>query len=138
MSWQLCVTRVRFGKLGRTRRRSQSPFPRLPTLPSSLVSHHDRLAVTVHGSRGDWSIFRREGVFFGSTVGRKHGPVPFPRRKGDSPIFAAVKPIHVATFPAPRKLGQSPVNGYRLALQGAQELVQDVDVLLKLGGGLMF
>jgi hypothetical protein len=32
-----------------------------------------------HGLAGDWSIFRREDVFFGQTVGRKHGPVPFPR-----------------------------------------------------------
>ena len=69
-------------------------------------------AVSVHGPLGDWSIFRRKRVFFGQTLGRKHGPVPFPRRKGDSPIFAAVKPIRVVMFPSPRKLGQSPVNGY--------------------------
>jgi hypothetical protein len=39
----------------------------------------------VHGRTGDWSIFRREDVSSGQTVGRKHGPVPFLRRKGDSP-----------------------------------------------------
>ena len=53
-------------------------------------------------------------MVFGSTVGRKHGPVPFSRRKGDSPIFATVKPIRVPTFSSPRKLGQSAVNGYNI------------------------
>jgi len=44
------------------------------------------LCVSVHGLVGDWSIFRPENAFRGQTVGRKHGPVPFPRRKGDSPL----------------------------------------------------
>ena len=70
------------------------------------------VSVTVHGPAGDWSIFRPKNAFRGQTVGRKHGPVPFPRRKGDSPIFAAVKRFSKATSLAPRKLGQSPVNGY--------------------------
>ena len=73
-------------------------------------------AVTVHGLAGDWSIFRLKNAFCRRTVGRKHGPVPFPQRQGDSPIFAAVKSIRLATSLAPRKLGQSPVNGYPPAL----------------------
>jgi hypothetical protein len=68
--------------------------------------------VTVHGLAGDWSIFRRETVFLEQTVGRKHGPVPFSRRQGDSPIFAAIKRFCRTTSLAPRKSGQSPVNGY--------------------------
>ena len=35
--------------------------------------------------RGDWSIFRREGVFYESMVGRKHGPVPFMQRSALAP-----------------------------------------------------
>ena len=35
---------------------------------------------TVHGLAGDGSIFRPKDAFCGQTVGRKHGPVPFPRR----------------------------------------------------------
>ena len=66
----------------------------------------------VYGLAGDWSIFRPKNAFCGQTVGRKHGSVPFPWRKGDSPIFAAVKRFFKATFLTPRKLGQSPVNGY--------------------------
>jgi hypothetical protein len=69
--------------------------------------------VTVHGLAGDWSIFRREITFYQTNVGRKHGPVPFPRREGgDSPIFAAVKHFPNTTPLVPRKSGQSPVNGY--------------------------
>jgi len=68
--------------------------------------------VTVHTPAGDWSIFRRVDVFCEQTVGRKHGPVPFPQRKGDSPIFAAVKYVYMEASLAPRKSGQSPVNGY--------------------------
>jgi hypothetical protein len=60
---------------------------------------------------GDWSIFRREAMFCEDIVGRKHGPVPFTRCKGDSPIFAAIKLFRVAMFLTPQKLGQSPVNG---------------------------
>ncbi len=62
--------------------------------------------------KGDWSIFRRTDVFCEQTVGRKHGPVPFPQhpqRKGDSPIFAAIEPVCTVTFRTPRKSGQSPV-----------------------------
>jgi len=49
---------------------------------------------------------------------------PFPRREGDSPIFAAVKSIRLATFLTPRKLGQSPVNarGQMLATRVAGSL----------------
>ena len=68
--------------------------------------------VTVHGATGDWSIFRRENMFCEKDVDRKHGPVPFPRRQGDSPIFAANKCFSQATSLTPRKLGQSPVNVY--------------------------
>jgi hypothetical protein len=75
-------------------------------------------SVTVHGLAGDWSIFRREIMFYQKNVGRKHGPVPFPRREGDSPIFAAIKHFPNTTPIAPRKSGQSPVNGY--PFQGAQ------------------
>jgi hypothetical protein len=70
------------------------------------------LFVTVHGQAGDWSIFRREIIFHQKNVGRKHGPVPSPRREGDSPIFAAVKHFPNTTPLVPRKSGQSPVNGY--------------------------
>ena len=38
---------------------------------------------------------------------------PFDRRKGDSPIFAAIKHFRKVTSLAPRKSGQSPVNGYQ-------------------------
>ena len=38
------------------------------------------------GPVGDRSIFRREIVFGENHVGRKHGPVPFTRRRGDSPL----------------------------------------------------
>ena len=43
--------------------------------------------VSVRGPVGDWSIFRREIVFGENNVGRKHGPVPFTRRKGDQSHF---------------------------------------------------
>jgi hypothetical protein len=52
--------------------------PRKNTAVSSLI--------TVHGLAGDWSVFRREITFCQKNVGRKHGPVPFPRREGDSPL----------------------------------------------------
>jgi hypothetical protein len=39
------------------------------------------------------------------------------RRKGDSPIFAALKPFRLATSLAPQKSGQSPVKGYENARQ---------------------
>jgi hypothetical protein len=68
--------------------------------------------VTVYGRAGDWSIFRREITLYQKNVGRKHGPVPFPRREEDSPIFAAVKHFPNTTPLAPRKSGQSSVNSY--------------------------
>ena len=42
--------------------------------------NHTEWEVSVHGLAGDWSIFRPKNAFRGQTVGRKHGPVPFPRR----------------------------------------------------------
>jgi hypothetical protein len=77
-----------------------------------VVGQCGGMMVTVHGLAGDWSIFRREITFYQKNVGRKHGPVPFPRREGDSPIFAAVKHFLNTTPLVPRKSGQSPVNGY--------------------------
>ncbi len=68
--------------------------------------------VTVHTLAGDWSIFRRTDVFCEQAGGRKHGPVPFPQRKGDSPIFAAINPVCRATSAVPRKSGQSPATGH--------------------------
>ena len=76
---------------------------------SSFRSRRGGLA---SGLAGDWPIFRPKGAFHGQPVGRKHGPVPFTRRKGDSPIFAAVKRFPKATSLAPRKLGRSPAKGY--------------------------
>ena len=49
-----------------------------------------RAPTTAHAPAGDWSIFRRERPFGPCACRRKHGPVPFPRRKGDSPIFSAI------------------------------------------------
>ena len=51
-------------------------------------------------------------MFGENNVGRKHGPVPFTRRKGDSPIFAAIMRVGGAISTVPQKSGQSPVNDY--------------------------
>jgi len=70
--------------------------------------------VTVHGPAGDWSIFRPKGSIREKDESRKHGPVPLPA-EGDSPIFAAKDGSPQPIPPPPRKLGQSPVNGYQVS-----------------------
>jgi len=69
-------------------------------------------SVTVHGPSGDRSIFRPKGSIRAKDESRKHRPVPLPA-DGDSPIFAAKDGSPQPIPPPPRKLGQSPVNGYR-------------------------
>ena len=87
---------------------------RKANMDEKTASKYRRLGVSVHGSVGDWSIFRREIVFGENNVGRKHGPVPCTRRKGDSPVFAAIIWVGGAISTAPQKSGQSPLNDYRL------------------------
>ncbi len=74
------------------------------------------IGVTVHGAAGDWSIFRRENVISLINRGPKTWTCPPPAAQGDSPIFVAAKLIRGATSLAPRKLGQSPVNGHPSAV----------------------
>ena len=47
----------------------------------------------------------------------KGGP---PRREGDSPVFAANMRLDEAIIFAPRKSGQSPVNGYHASREHVQ------------------
>ena len=80
---------------------------------------------------GDWSIFRREDVFFGSTVGRKHGPVPFARQNG-----------YGGSQPLARKPQYSDVGNkgkfFRRLLQGMQVLLSACFVDLRQGTRLGF
>ena len=79
------------------------------------------MQASVHGLDGDWSIFRQEIVFGANNVGRKHGPVPFRGQGGQSHFRGENVNSLVTSFP-PRKLGQSPVNGY--ATQSGAVMVQ--------------
>ena len=87
-------------------------FFMLRVLRDSVLKFFDfqpfNLQVSVHTPVGDWSIFRRENIFFGQTEGRKHGPVPFPRREGDSPIFAAIKHFYGTIIFCAAKIGTVP------------------------------
>jgi len=63
------------------------------------------------------------------------------QRKGDSPIFAVVKRFPKATSLTPRKLGQSPVNGYcsdtqsRIKEATAVPRREDIKKILLIGSG---
>ena len=93
------------GPIRRLPCRTGSSSPRQPlwSLPGRTV--------TVHGPAGDWSIFRPTNAIFRERRCPKNGPVPLPA-EGDSPIFAAKSSSPRRIPSPPRKLGQSPVNGY--------------------------